>query len=386
MQAELHTRINRLQPSLIRKLANAGYGLEGLIPLWYGEPDRPTPDFIRQAAIETLNGGNTFYMPNAGMPTLRTEIAAYMNRLYGIGPKFEMEHISVTASGTAALMLAGQMTVGPGDAILTHVPAWPNLPMIQELLGAEVLEAPLTPAEAGWQLDLDRLFATITPHTRAILINSPSNPTGWTLDDAGQHRILEVCRQLGLWLIADEVYNRIFFDRPYAPTFADKVTEEDRYMIINSFSKSWAMTGWRLGWITAPKGVIRQIEALTEFNFSCVPAMTQQAGIAALREGEPFVAESQARYKENRDLLLERFAALERVTCPPPAAAFYTFFKVDGVSDSFTFAEQLRDEVRVGLAPGSAFGSAGQGWLRLCFAVEPTLLEEALDRMAGALR
>jgi aspartate/methionine/tyrosine aminotransferase len=374
--------VKQLQPSLIRKLSNNALGRDGVIPLWFGEPDLPTPDFIRQAAKDALDAGDTFYLPNLGIPPLRSAIAAYMNGLYGT--QFDAERIVVTASGSMALLLAGQCALAPGDTLVTPAPTWPNLASTQQILGANVARVPLRPQANGWQLDLERLFDACA-HAQALLINSPGNPTGWMLSDAEQQTILDFCRRRGLWLIADEVYNRLVYDRPLAPSFADKVSDDDRVLIVNSFSKTWAMTGWRLGWITTPRRLTPTFEMLTEFNNSCILGPVQVAGIAALGGGEPFVQSSLARYRAARDLLLDRFAALPRIFCPTPQAAFYAFFSVAGMTGSYTFAEQALEEVRVGLAPGAAFGPEGEGFLRLCFAADTAVLAQALDRLAPML-
>jgi aspartate/methionine/tyrosine aminotransferase len=218
-----------------------------------------------------------------------------------------------------------------------------------------------------------------------LLINSPNNPTGWTLNDADQQAILDFCRERGLWLIADEVYNRIVYDRPYAPTFADKITPEDRALIVNSFSKTWAMTGWRLGWITAPADLLPTFEMLVEYSHACTLAATQLAGVVALREGESFVKESLARYKASLDLLTDQFARWPRVMLPQPDAAFYAFFSIEGVRNSVPFAGQVLAQTQVGLAPGLAFGPEGEGYMRLCYAVDPDLLAQALARLEPLL-
>jgi aspartate/methionine/tyrosine aminotransferase len=355
-----------------------------LIPLWFGESDQPTPPFIRSAAKDALDEGLTFYQPNAGILPLRQAISRYMNDLYDT--RFRSDNIIVTGSGMLGISLAGQCVVAPGDTLVTHAPTWPNLPSVQQILGAKVNRVPLSLQGDQWMLDLDRLFDACDSSTRALLINSPGNPTGWMMSDTDQQAVLDFCRQRGLWLIADEVYNRIVYDRPCAPTFADKIVpDEDRVLIINSFSKAWAMTGWRLGWITAPASLLRTFEMLTEFNNSCNFAPVQIAGIAALEQGEAFIQQSLARYQAARTVLVERFAQLPRVFLPRPDAAFYAFFAVEGVADSVAFAEQVLEEANVGLAPGLAFGPEGEGYQRLCYAVEPDLLDRALERITPLL-
>ncbi len=376
--------VQALQPSLIRKLANTAMNRAEVIPLWFGEPDKPTPLFIREAAKDAIDEGQTFYQPNLGIPPLREALANYMNDLYGT--RLTAANIGVTPSGMTALSLALQLVVAGGDSVLVPSPVWPNLPAAAEILGGNIIRVPIRPRDDAWRLDLDELFGAAQPNTSALLLNSPNNPTGWMLEDAEQQRILEFCRRRDIWLIADEVYSRIVFDRAYAPSFADKVDEDDKYLIVNSFSKSWAMTGWRLGWLTGPRSLIQTLEMVSEFNFSCIFAPTQIAGITALREGEAFLSESLGRYAAARDLVAETFAGLPRVVCPLPAAAFYAFFAVDGVSDSYEFARRLLLECGVGLAPGAAFGPQGEGYLRLCYAAELPVLQRALEQMRPLLR
>ncbi len=376
--------VQALQPSLIRKLANTAMGRADVIPLWFGEPDEATPAFIRQAAKDALDEGQTFYQPNLGIMPLRVALAAYTNGLYQTA--FTVDNVAVTPSGMSALAVALQCVVTAGDAVLIPAPVWPNLPAAAEILGAQIVRVPLRPRAGHWSLDLDELFAACQPNTSALLINSPNNPTGWMLEDEEQRQILDFCRARGIWLIADEVYNRIVYDRRAAPSFADKVSDDDKYLIINSFSKSWAMTGWRLGWVIAPKSLLGALEMVSEFNFSAIFAPTQIAGIAALQEGEAFIQASIERYRAALQTVQEAFAALPRLRFPQPRAAFYAFFAVDGLTDSYALAERILQQGGVGLAPGAAFGPEGEGYLRLCFAADVALLEEALARMKPLLQ
>ncbi len=375
--------VRALQPSLIRKLANTAMDRSDIIPLWFGEPDKPTPDFIRQAAKDAIDEGQTFYQPNLGIIELRAALAEYTNRLYETC--FTAENIGVTPSGMTALAVALQCIVADSQAVVVPSPVWPNLPAAAGILGGDIIRVSIRPCAGAWTLDLEELFAACPPHTGALLVNSPNNPTGWMLEDDEQQQIIDFCRERDIWLIADEVYNRIVYDRDCAPSFADKVTDDDKYLIVNSFSKSWAMTGWRLGWLTAPASLIDTLAAVSEFNFSCIFAPTQIAGITALQEGEAFVSAARARYRATRDLVLRKFAELPRVRFPLPQATFYAFFAVDGVTDSYSFAEKLLLECGVGLAPGAAFGPQGEGYLRLCYAADLPLLERALRQLRPLL-
>ena len=375
--------VRALQPSLIRKLANAGIGRSDIIPLWFGEPDKPTPAFIRQAAKDGIDDGLTFYQPSRGILELRAALADYTNDLYGAS--FTPDNIVVTSSGMTAVSVALQCVIADGAALVLPSPVWPNFAGAAEILGAEVVRVAIRSRAGEWTLDLDELFAACPAHTGALAINSPNNPTGWMLEDDEQERIIEFCRERDIWLIADEVYNRIVYDRERAPSFSDKVTDDDKYLIVNSFSKSWAMTGWRLGWLTAPASLVETLGSVSEFNFSCVFAPLQMAGITALQQGEAFIRESVARYRAALATVERCFSELPRVEFPEPRATFYAFFAVDGVTDSFSFAERILRETGVGLAPGAAFGPQGEGYLRLCFAAEPSLLERALAKLRPLL-
>jgi aspartate/methionine/tyrosine aminotransferase len=374
----LRASVGALEASKIREVANLGIGRKDIIPLWFGEPDVPTPGFICEAAARALRAGDTFYQPNRGIPALREALARYMNRLYGT--RLEADHVTVSASGMNALMLVMQGLVDRGEVVVTTTPAWPNLPAVPQILGGEIRAVPLTPGNDGWRLDLDRLLAACDARTRVIFLNSPNNPTGWTMSGEEQAEVLRFARARGIWVVGDEVYARIVYDRDAAPSLLEVAEPNDRVIVVNSFSKSWAMTGWRLGWITAPPAVGPVLEKLTEFNIAGPAGFIQQAGLVAVEEGEPFVREIVARYREARELTVARLSAMPRVRLPRPAAAFYAFFQVEGVTDTVAFAKDLLRATGVGLAPGEAFGPGGEGCMRLCFAASLPALTAALDR------
>ena len=378
----LRPAIEALPSSRIREIADAGMGRADLIPLWFGEPDTPTPKFICAAAAEALAAGDTFYQPNAGIAELRAALAAYMNGLYGT--RLQPDNVIVSASAMNALMLVMQALVDPGDVVVTTTPAWPNLPALPQILSGRVRSVPLTPGSAGWRLDLDRLFDACDGRTRVIFLNSPNNPTGWMMAGEEQKEVLAFARERGIWIVSDEVYARLVYDRGHAPSFLEQAEPDDRVIVVNSFSKTWSMTGWRLGWITAPAALGPTFEMLTEYNIAGPPGFVQRAGVVAVRDGEPFVAEIVARYRAARDLVLERVAAIPRLALPRPDAAFYAFMRVEGMSDSVAFAKDLLRETGVGLAPGAAFGNADYPFddhLRLCFAATLPTLERAFDRL-----
>jgi len=382
--APLRPEIEGLETSKIVEVWQLGFGRERLIPLWVGESDLPTPGFICEAASAALAAGETFYTHKRGLPELRRALADYTDRLYGT--KLDPERVTVTGSAMNAIMLTLQAVVGPGDAVAVLTPVWPNILSAVEVVGARVRAVPLEPCPAGgFRLDLDRLAAALDGPTRALFVNAPGNPTGWTIEPAEQRAILELCRARRIWLIGDEVYHRFVYDWPVAPSFLALAAPEDPLIVVNSFSKTWAMTGWRIGWLTHPPSLAETFDRLIEYNTSGGQAFLQRGCLAAVTEGEGFVAELVERCRIGGELVFQRLAALPRVRIARPQGSFYSFFAVDGVTDSLAFAKRILMETDVGLSPGSAFGPGGEGHLRLCFASSPERLSEALDRLSPAL-
>ena len=377
--------IESLPGSKIREVANAGLGRDDVLPFWFGESDETTPVFIRDAAIHSLRDGETFYAHNLGLPELRAAIAGYVGALHNpIGP----ERIAVTSSGVNALMLAMQTLVGAGDEVVAVVPVWPNLTAQPGILGARVTRVPLQPQAGAWRLDLEKLLMAVTPDTRVLLVNSPNNPTGWTLTRDEQQAIAAHCRRTGTWIVADEVYERIYFsgERALAPSFLDVASPDDRLIVIHSFSKSFLMTGWRLGWMVLPAAITESVGKLIEFNTSCAPVFVQRAGLAALARADDFVPGLVQRLKGCRDTLLPLLEALPAVTVASPAGGLYAFLQIEGRSDSLALANQLVVEAGLGLAPGVAFGPEAEGWLRWCFASrDPARLVVGVQRLARFL-
>ncbi len=377
--------VRALAASQIREVANAGMGDPGVLPFWFGEPDQVTPDFIREAGAASLARGETFYTQNFGIPPLRDAIARYLTDLHR---PVRADDVAVTASGMSALMLAVEALVAPGDRVVVVTPLWPNLVEIPKILSARVECVPLAFAAGEWTLDLDRLLDALTPGTRLVLINSPNNPTGWTITHEQQQAVLARCRRHGTWLVADDVYERLYYRDAAAraaPSFLALADRDERVISTNSFSKSWLMTGWRLGWLVAPSALLPDIGKLIEYNTSCSPAFVQHAGVAAIAGGEPVVAHTRARFREARDFLIAALARLPGIEVAPPAGAMYAFFRVEGLRDSLAFCKTLVREARLGLAPGSAFGREGEGFVRWCFASETPRLAEGVMRLATYL-
>ena len=378
--------IEHLPASRIREVANAGIGRGDVLAFWFGESDEVTPEAVRDAATQSLARGETFYSHNLGLIELREALAAYTSSLHR---PVTVDRIAVTSSGVSALMLATQMLAGQGDDVVAVVPVWPNLTAQPAIMGANVKRVALIPRDGAWTLDLQTLLDAVTPATRMLLVNAPNNPTGWTLTLTEQQAILDHCRRTGTWIVADEVYERLWFGKgATAPSFLDIAEPDDWLIVVHSFSKSFLMTGWRLGWMVLPNGHLDAIGKLIEFNTSCAPVFVQRAGLAGLQTAETAVPALAQRLRVCRDTLVDGLQRLPNVQLARPYGGMYAFFRVPGLSDdSLAFAKHLVAEHGLGLAPGVAFGNEAQGWLRWCFASrDPARLTQGLARLEKALR
>lgn len=402
-----------MHSSRIREVANAALKNPDVLAFWFGESDEVTPAAVRDAATRSLERGETFYGHNLGLIELRDALAQYTA---GFHKGSYSDRIAVTSSGVNALMLATQLLVGAGDEVVAVVPVWPNLTQQPTMMDAQVKRVALAPDSHGvWRLDTQALMAAIGPKTKVVLVNSPNNPTGWTLTADEQRALLQHCRRTGTWIVADEVYERMWFgagapgaEPPQAgrapprgaraageqganrtaPSFLDIADPQDRLIVVHSFSKSFLMTGWRLGWMVVPDGgVLSQVGKLIEFNTSCPPEFVQHGGLAALAMGNDFVDGLVQRLRACRDLLLQRLQQLPGVTVAVPNGGLYAFLRIEGQDDSLSLAKRLVAEQGLGLAPGVAFGPEGEGWLRWCFASrEPERLDQGVARLARALK
>ena len=381
-----------LEQSRIREVANAGMGRSDVLAFWFGESDEVTPDFIRQAAIESLQQGETFYAHNLGLPELREAVAGYMSDLHGaVG----VERIAITSGGVNALMLAMQALIDAGDEVVAVTPVWPNLLAQPLIMGAALRTVALRPVLSGaerghWSLDLQALLAAITPATKVLVLNAPNNPTGWTLSRDEQAAILAHCRLTGTWILADEVYERLYYEptpKGCAPSFLDLASPEDRLVVVHSFSKSFLMTGWRLGWLVMPPTLTPQMGKLIEFNTSCSSVFTQRAGVVAIRRTDEVTPRVVAQLKACRDTLVPLLQAVPGVHVAAARGGMYAFFKLDGFDDSLVTAKRLVAEAGLGLAPGNAFAPEAQGWLRWCFASrDPARLDLGVERLSQWLK
>ena len=383
----INPQMHAVAESGIVEVFNYGRNRQGLIPLWVGEGDLTTPDFIAEAARVSLARGETFYTYQRGIPELRETIARYMTRVYGAAPgggDFQPEHFFVTVGGMHALQIAMRLIAGPGEEIIVPSPAWPNFEGAIALAGARGVNVPMASGER-WSLDIDRLEKAITPATRGIIINSPGNPTGFTATRDELMAILDLSRRRDLWIVADEIYGRVVYQGERAPSFHDVMAPDDRVLFLQTLSKNWAMTGWRIGWLEAPPALGPVIENMVQYTTSGVPVFIQRAAIAAIEGGEPFIAEQLARMRQSRDIICSGLSATGRVRFAKPEAAFYLFCSIDGEDDTRALAMRLVDEAGLGVAPGSAFGAGGEAYIRLCFARSPDQVAEATRRFSAWL-
>ena len=387
----MRTALLNLEESKIREVANAGMGRDDVLPFWFGESDEVTPDFIREAAITSLQQGETFYSHNLGLPELRQAVSAYMSSLHGdIG----VDRLAITSGGVNALMLAVQALVDAGDEVVAVTPVWPNLVAQPQIMGAKLHTVSLHPQAGRWTLDLDELLRAITPTTRLLIVNAPNNPTGWTLSRDEQQALLDHCRRTGTWILADEVYERLYYEAaptvgrpPCAPSFLDIANAQDRLVVVHSFSKSFLMTGWRLGWLVMPSELTPQMGKLIEFNTSCASVFTQRAALVALQRTDEVTPRVVAHLRDCRDRLVPLLQAVPGVELAPAPGGMYAFFRLQGFDDSLELAKRLVREAGIGLAPGNAFGPEAQGWLRWCFASrELARLDQGVARLRDWLK
>ncbi|MBL8670961.1 MAG: pyridoxal phosphate-dependent aminotransferase [Alphaproteobacteria bacterium] len=368
----------------IVRVADYGSRFDGVIPFWYGESDLRSPDAAVAAAKQALDAGETRYTVNAGIPDLRAALAEHLSGVHAM--PVAPARITVTSSGMSAIATVMQTLVGPGDNVVLVVPLWPNADASVRLQGGEPRRVELRADREGrWHLDLDAVFAACDERTRALFVNSPNNPTGWMATAEELAALVAFCRERRIWLIADEVYSRIVYAGKAAPSVLDHAAPDDPVLGVGSFSKSWAMTGWRLGWLVHPPAIGDVLSNMIQYTTSGAPAFVQHGALAAVRSGEAKIAEMRKYCADGRTRVTEALGRLNRVRYAEPDAAFYAFFQVDGEASSMELAKRLVSEARIGLAPGTAFDPSCEGWLRLCFAQSPARLGQGLERLVRAL-
>lgn len=378
----LRTSARMAPESGIVAVMNRGRAKEGMIPLWAGEGDLPTPEFIRAAASQALLAGETFYTWQRGIPELREALARYHNRHFATNLTYE--NFLVTGSGMQSIQLALQALAGAGNEVIYLTPAWPNFSAAAGIAGALPVAVSLTFGANGWSLDLERLKSAINGRTKVIFINSPSNPTGWTADMETLRTLLAIAREHDLWIIADEIYALFHYANTRAPSFLDIMEPEDRIVFVNSFSKNWAMTGWRVGWLTVHPNLAQVFENLIQYSTSGVAQFMQKGAVAALDHGDEFLSMQLDRARQARDMLCIALTQTGKAQVTPPEGAFYLFFRLEGVKDSMSAAFSMVDNANIGLAPGTAFGSGTEGFFRICFNRKLDDIALAADRLVRA--
>ena len=375
----LRAEIETLEENGIAKVAQPRIGDPSVIALWYGEGDRPTPEFIREAAKRGLDDGYTFYGHMRGQAELRDAIKAYVDRIYHID--LDPDRITVPGSAMLGITTASQMALTSGDHGLIVGPSWPNIERTFGITGAEVSFVRQREAAGQWAIDMASIEGASRPNTKALYVNTPCNPTGWVMPVELQEALLAFCRTRGIVLIADEVYHRNVYAGDVAPSFIQLARDDDPLISVNSFSKAWAMTGWRLGWMVTPSRYVKQLATISECFNTSATAFVQRAGIVALEEGEGVVHELREHYARGRDIVTEVLAPHPRIELTTPRGAFYAFPRLRGMRSSLEFAQGLLAEENVGVAPGYAFGPGNESYFRLCFAQSHDRLREALGRI-----
>jgi aspartate/methionine/tyrosine aminotransferase len=365
-------------------LAKGAFGDPNVIPLWFGESDLMPPAFLSQAMSEAIEAGHVFYTHQNGIPELRQALAAYLTDL-GDKP-IGADRVTVTAGGMNALMLAIQLIAQDGDNVIVIDPVWPNLAGMARLVGAEARSVAMELGADGWRLDLGRVAAAMDDRTRAVFFASPGNPTGAMIPMDIQRGLLELCRARGAWLLADEVYHRLVFGARSAPSILDIAQTEDRLLVANTFSKTWAMTGWRLGWLVHPPSLGPTLAMMVQYTTSGVTTFLQHAGLAAVTRGEPFVDQVRAYCEQGMGIVCDALGQMARVRLGPrPAAGMYVFLAVDGMTDSRAACLEILARTSVGVAPGYFFGPGADGYLRICVARAPSTLVPAMEKLSAAL-
>jgi aminotransferase len=375
----LSARIRALQPSGIRRFFDMLAEMTDVISLTIGEPDFTTPEPVTRAAIASLEAGETRYTANGGMLELRELIAADLEHRYGVryDPRTEL---IITVGASEALDASLRAVCDPGDEVIYHEPCFVAYAPCITLAGG-VPVAVATGDETDFQITAEMVEAAITPRTKALFLGYPNNPTGAVLDRKDLERIAAVVERHDLLVISDEIYERLVYGGHQHVAFSSLPGMRERTVLIGGFSKSYAMTGWRVGYVAAPAELMTGIAKVHQYGIMCAPTPAQFAAIEALRSGERFVLEMQAEYDRRRQLMTRRLNEIG-LLCFEPRGAFYCFPEISSTGmDDETFAQQLLREERVAVVPGSAFGPSGADHLRVCYATAYEEIAEAMDRI-----
>ncbi len=388
MLQSLNPEILSFKETAIMEVANFGRNFQKetgkhVYPAWFGEGDTETSKLIYDKTIESLVKGKTFYTYQNGIQELRSEISRYMNEIFNINTK--PENHSVVTGGMMGLRLICDLIIDSGDEVVMVGPVWPNIRSSVLLKKGNIKEISLKLKDGEWVLDYDKLIRSITSKTKMVFVNSPGNPTGWEMPKSQQERLLNHTRDVGCWLVADEVYHQITYNDLPSPSFLESSLASDKLIVINSSSKSFNMTGWRIGWITHPEELSSHIAKLVQITTTGVPEFLQDGLIAALQNYKIITNELRINLKKSRDIMFNRLVSWNQVECSVPNAAFYAFFKVKGVKDSLEFSKKLILETNVGVAPGIAFGQSGEGHIRICFAAKESFINQIMDRLEPIL-
>ena len=378
MRDPLNKIIPNIEPSGIRKFFDVVHEMKDAISLGVGEPDFDTPWHIRDEGIYSLEKGKTHYTSNAGLKELKKEISCFLDRHYGL--KYDEEHeIMVTIGGSEAIDAAMRAMLDPGDEVLIPQPSYVSYVPCAVLAGATPVVIELK-AENEFRLTAEELEAAITPKTKLLVMPFPNNPTGSIMEAEDLAEIAKVCVEKDLFVISDEIYSELTYKGQHC-TIAAFPGMKERTVLINGFSKSYAMTGWRLGYACAPELILKQMLKIHQFAIMCAPTTSQYAAVEALKNGDKDVAEMRSAYDQRRRYLVKALRDMG-FDCYEPQGAFYVFpsIKKFGMT-SDEFALKLLEEEKVAVVPGTAFGDCGEGYLRISYAYSLNDLKRALKRM-----
>jgi aspartate/methionine/tyrosine aminotransferase len=390
-QSPYPANIRALDLSGITKVAMLGLGDASVLPLWFGESDLVTPKFIRDAATAALEDGKTFYIHARGIEALRSALSDFHRRTSGA--VVDVERITVPGAAMLAITCALQALIETGDSIVIVSPIWPNIFQAARIAGAvpKMVRLKEDWGNGKWMLDLEDLFAACDGRTKAIFIASPGNPTGWMMAADEQKRLLTFARERGIAIISDEVYGTLTYDgSAHAPSFLSIAGPDDPVFVIGSFSKPWAMTGWRIGWLVHPLSLATAMGVMAQADNTGAAHFLQYGALAALSpQGDEFRGELLARCAKGRAVVEDFIQSQNRIRWLKPDGAFYGFLHVEGLKDSLGFAQEMVRSVKVGVAPGMAFSlgdARDESWLRICFAQDDRKLAEGIARIGEAVR